>query len=289
MGMLSGLNSMVSKKYASSLKEIRDGEMSLPSFSKDIPMPVRAADISRWKKKDDEYGDYTFFVYGIPFKTFFGRDKSGNQDIFDMCFLHNKYKLCDSSIQIKKKKCEDGKYRWCFYLLTVFSFDRQQIKVDKDKVAVCRLSLAYPIIIVEKDGFYHIGTAEEYLHRRVAIRGKLSRLKSDCQYNSGGHGRTKKMEATERYKKLEADYIDYRMHQYSKKLIDYCIKRHIGKIILDNYKDVVVKTHQDTDESRFLLSSWSYFNLSEKIKYKANKVGIEVEIIKVKEEEVVED
>jgi len=272
MGMLSGLNTVVCKKYKSDAFKIKKGEVSLASYRRNIPMPIRSADISSWEKQSD--GNYSFFVYGLAFKTWFGKDLSDNQSIFDRALQTGEYKLCDSSFQLEKK---DGK--WKMFFLAVFSFDKELVKVDENKAAVCRLSIQYPIVIAEKkDKFWHIGTAEEYMHRRLAIRGALHRVQKACKYNKGGKGRDKKLHAIERFEDAESNYINSRMHLYSRQLIDYCIKRGIGKIVLDNYKEVVDKTHQENEESKFLLSSWSYFNLADKIKYKAAKVGILVEM-----------
>ena len=165
------------------------------------------------------------------------------------------------------------------FLLAVFSFDKELISVDANKSAICNLSINYPIVIKEKkDKLFSIGTAEEYLHRRNAIKGALHRLQKACKHNEGGHGRHKKLQAISRFEKLEYNYVNTKMHEYSRQLVDYCIKRGIGKIVLENYKEAVDKTHEETEESKYLLQSWSYYSLSEKIKYKANKVGIEVEI-----------
>lgn len=272
MGMLSGLNTVICKKYKLDAFDIKKGEISLASFKRNIPMPVRAADISLWKKEQD--GNFSFFVYGQPFKTYFGKDLSDNESIFDRALITGEYKICDSAIQLEK---HGGKYK--MFLLTVVSFDKQEILLSPDKEARCRLSLNYPIVIVEKkDKFYHIGTAEEYLHRRLAIKAALSRQQKACKYNNGGNGRTTKLQAINRYKKLEDKYVNSRMHLYSKLLIDYCIKRGIGRIVLENYNEVVEKTHEEGEQAKFLLASWSYYNLSEKIKYKAAKFGIIVDL-----------
>ncbi len=273
MGMLSGLNTAVCKKYKSDAFKIKKGEISVPTYRDNIPMPIRSADISQWKATDDD--NFSFFVYGIPFKTYFGKDLSGNKEIFERAIVETEYKFCDSSIKMEK---HGGK--WKMFLLAVFSFDKQVIKVDPEKVASCRLSMQYPIVVTEKkDKFWNIGTAEEFLHRRMAIKGGLQRLQKACKYNNGGKGREKKMEAIERFKKVEDNYINSRMHLYSRQLVDYCIKRGIGKIVLENYKEVVDETHEETEKAKFLLQSWSYYSLSEKIKYKAAKVGIETELV----------
>jgi hypothetical protein len=119
MGMLSGLNSIICKKYKTDAFDIKCGKKSLSSFRNNIPMPIRSGDISQWKKLAED-GNYTFFVYGLPFKTWFGKDLSDNESIFDRAIvdraiLAGEYKLCDSSISIEKR---GGKFKMFF--LAVF-------------------------------------------------------------------------------------------------------------------------------------------------------------------------
>lgn len=268
MGMLSGLNQVIAKTYKKESKDIWMGKRSIRSYRNNIPMPVRFADISRWEKTKD--CNYKFFVYGTSFKTWFGKDFSGNEEIMDRA-MNGDYKLCDSSIQFDGKK---------MFLLAVFSFDKDKVDLDKGKVADCHLSLQYPIVIKEKkDKMFTIGSAEEYLHQRLAIKGAMRRIQKAARYNNGGRGRERKLQALDRFEKAEKNYVTNRMHNYSRELIKYCLKRGIGKIVLNNYSDVQGKTHEDSDEGKFLLASWSYYNLSDKIKYKAGLVGIDVEVL----------
>jgi IS605 OrfB family transposase len=271
MGMLSGLNTVIAKTYKSEWQDIKYGRRSLRVYRDNIPMPVRFADTSNWRKEED--GNYSFFVYGISFKTWFGRDLSGNELMFDRA-MAGEYKLSDSSIKLEKVQ---GKYKLFFY--AVFTFEKEIIKVDPEKVADCYLSLRHPIIIKEKkEKLYTIGDYKEYLHGRLNIKAAIKRTQIVSKYNEGGQGRKKKLEALDRFELAEKKFVDNKMHRYSRDLIYYCIKRGIGKIVLNNYAEVVDETHKDTEESKFLLSSWSYYNLSDKIKYKAAMVGIEVEI-----------
>ena len=272
MGMLSGLNTIIAKTYKKESSEICKGEKSLRTYRDTVPMPIRSADTSNWKKQED--GNYTFFVYGTSFKTYFGRDLSGNELMFDRA-ISGDYKLCDSSIQLIKDSITK---KWKMFYLAVFSFEKQEIKLDKNKVANCFLHIDYPIIIKEKeDKFYYIGKKEEYLHGRLAIKNALRRVQINSAYNQGGKGRKKKLRPMDYFLKAEINYVDNKMHNYSRKLIDYCIKHGIGKIVLTNFTDTQQETHKETEESKYLLSSWSYFNIADKIKYKAGVVGIEVE------------
>ena len=66
--------------------------------------------------------------------------------------------------------------------------------------------------------------------------------------------------------------MDYKLHVYSRKLIDLCVKYHAATLILVNQelKEEIAK------EDPFLLQNWSYYNLKEKITYKAERAGIQL-------------
>lgn len=76
----------------------------------------------------------------------------------------------------------------------------------------------------------------------------------------------------EHFSEKEKRYVDSRLHLYSRRLIDICVKSEAGTLLLVNQtnKEEVAK------EDEFLLRNWSYYGLIEKIKYKANMVGINV-------------
>jgi len=273
MGMLSGLSSVIGNTYKKEKKEMFLGNKSLRSYKKDIPLPMRVRDSSNWTKHED--GNYSFSVYGTPFKTWFGHEKKKvtndthtKEYMLDMA-MKGEVKFCDSSIQIKDNK---------FFLLAVFSWEKDVIKVDTENVADCYLSIKYPIIIKEgKDRMYTIGSEEEYLHGRNSIKAALQRVQTGAKYNQGGDGRELKLQSIERFKAAEKNFIENRMHVYARELIKYCLKHGKGKIVLNNYNEAKEQTHEGTEEANLLLASWSYYNLSDKIANKAAYHSIVVE------------
>lgn len=271
MGMLSGLSDVITKTYNKEKKDVRKGIRAVRFYKNNIPMPIRKADTANWVKLED--GNYMFDVYGTKFKTYFGKDigkyDDNNETNFDKA-MRGEYKLCDSSIQL------DGKD---IFFNAVFMKPKKEVTLDTSKVADCYLSLEYPIIIKEnKDSFFNIGSANDYLHKRLQIKEGRRRAIKACKYNQSAHGRKKKFQSTERFEKTEKNFAELKMHEYAKRLIDYCLKRGFGKIVLNNYQEVKEKTHEGTEEAKFLLASWSYYSLGDKIKRKAAKEGIEVEI-----------
>lgn len=59
---------------------------------------------------------------------------------------------------------------------------------------------------------------------------------------------------------------------YATGLIDFCTKHHAGTLILLNQEDKIGIAKEDG----FVLRNWSYYELMTKIKYKAEKTGIEI-------------
>jgi IS605 OrfB family transposase len=260
-GMLSGLNTVVSQTYKKEAGDVKWGKKSLRSYRNTIPMPVRRADISRINKGED--GNYTFFVYRVSFKTYFGKDLSGNEQIMDAA-MAGTYKWCDSSIQLDGNK---------MFLLAVFQFEKQEVELDAEKTCEAELDVNTPIKLTIGRRELTIGTAEEFLHRRTSIQQALKRAQIGSRYNSGGKGREKKMQAIERFKKAEDNYVDTRIHQYTSKLVDLCVKNKCGKLVLKNQSEKEAEAKLDEE---FLLRNWTYFGMKEKLSYKCRKFGIEL-------------
>lgn len=261
MGMLSGLNTVIAATYKKEAKYIWAGTQSLRNYKRDVPMPIRRGDISNIIKLED--GNYQFFVYGITFKTWFGRDDSGNELILDRA-MAGEYKLCDSSLQLRNGK---------LFFLAVLQFEKQTVALDAEKICEAELDIAHPITYRIRKKQFTIGTADEFLHRRLAIQQALRRVQTDARFNRGGKGRQQKMQAIERFTKAEKNYVTTRIHQYTFKLVDACIKNKCGKLVLKNQ---VVKEEEAKHDKEFLLRNWSYFGMKDKLQYKCNKFGIEL-------------
>jgi len=90
--------------------------------------------------------------------------------------------------------------------------------------------------------------------------------------SKSGKGRKRKLKALDRLYKAESNYVNHRIHVYSKRLIDFCLNHQVGTLILLNQHDKI----GIAKEEEFVLRNWSYYELTTKIKYKAKKVGIEL-------------
>jgi len=169
--------------------------------------------------------------------------------------------LCSCSIQIKDNK---------LFLLASFRIEKEKHSLNESVIAEAALSIDFPITVNIGKRHYAIGSKEEFLYRRLAIQAARRRIAKAITYNRGGKGRSKKLKALERYAEAEKNYVASRLHLYSRRLIDICIRHGAGTLILTRQEE----KQEAAKEDEFLLRNWSYYELKEKISYKADKAGV---------------
>lgn len=272
--IFSNLNAQLVGVFNKEGKEYFSGKRSLRTYRRDMPMPFSSKGLRNITKCQDGK-NYQFDLLGIKFKTWFGRDLSGNQSIFERS-MTGEYKLCNSSIQLDGKK---------IFMLAVFQFEQLKFELDADKKMDAELSAQYPIVCMIGKRTIPIGDRDEYLHRRLAIQGSLRRHQVAARYNKNGKGREAKMSMTDRFHKAETHYINTRQHQYTHKLIQLCLQNKCSVLNLKYTPELPVPETMSRDELRqwrkeneLLLRNWGYHGLTEKLKYKCNKVGISLEV-----------
>jgi transposase len=259
MNILSCLNNNLVSTFNKEKTAYWKGEKSLRNYKRDIPIPFGADSMRGFCKTADER-NFQFTLFSLPFKTYLGKDYYDKKMLLAQA-LTGEVKLCTSSIQIKKNK---------IYLLATFQWPREKVPLKEAVMAEAELSIEYPIVVTIGKYKYQIGNKEEFLHRRLALQAALHRSQQSATSNHGGKGRTRKLKNVDHYKDKEKAYVNYKLHVYSRRLIDLCIKHQAGTLLLAGQQDK--EEVAKTDE--FLLRNWSYHSLREKIDYKAGKAGI---------------
>ena len=283
--IFSCLNQAVSKTFKETYGDILKGKASLRSYKNNIPMPFSAKVLeSLHKAKDNRY---YFTWFGIPFCCRLGHDRSNNAVMIDRC-LEGKYKICTSSIAFEKRyDKESDTERQKLYLYLCIDVPKQKKELNEKKVMTARLTLETPIVcscdvqakqkIDSGTEKIEIGTREEFLHRRIQIQQKLRRAQIGARYCKGGKGRKKKLRLIEMFHLKEKNYIEYKMHVYSRRLVDLAVRMKAATIYLtdQNRREEEAKL-ENKKGNPFLLRNWSYYGLKEKIAYKAKRFGIKI-------------
>ncbi len=259
--ILGSLNNTIQSTFSKNKADYRQGLRSLRNFKKDIPIPLPVKCISKMRY-DEGKKAFCFNMFAIPVKTYLGRDFSDKRLIMER-LLKEEIKLCTSQIQLKA-----GKIYW----LTVFEFEKENHLLKPDIIAEASLSLEHPIVAKANHVRISIGSKEEFLYRRLAIQASRKRIQTGIAYARSGKGTQRKRKALHKTENLERRYVSHRLHVYSRKLIDFCIRQQAGTLILKNQEDKI----GIAKEQEFVLRNWSYYELQTKIKYKAEKAGIEL-------------
>jgi len=280
MSMISSVLQNAQKMYQDDRKRGMWNK-SLRSYKSNMPIPFKAdrflgLRFDTYMGGDGQEHEGCFFtLMGVPFQMRFGRDRSGNRLIVERA-IDGEYKMCTSSLQFDGKK---------IFLLLCVDIPKKEVEVDVKKVLYAYLDVMTPIVCTcdvraakEYDSGYkwfEIGTREEFLYRRTQIQEAVRRCQTNNKYSVGGHGRKQKCKAIDRWHDKEDNYVDTKLHTYSRMLVDLAVKHGCGTIMLMNQKAREDKAKEDNQNGEpFVLRNWSYFGLKEKIGYKCKRVGV---------------
>lgn len=293
MGMISCVIQNVQKMYNEDRKKGMWNK-SLRSYKSNMPVPYKADRFLNLRFSEYENGEGEkrrgcfFELTGVPFQMRFGRDRSNNQVIVERV-ISGDYKMCTSSL-----KFEDNK----IFLLLCVDLPKQDIELDTKKTLFAYLGIMNPIICTtevnaknEFDSgykFYEIGTKEEFNYRRRQIQDAVRRCQINNRYTEGGRGRKHKCKAIERWHEREKNYVDTKLHTYSRMLVDLAVSHKCGTIVLMNQQPREDNAKEDNKNGEpFVLRNWSYYGLKEKIAYKCKLVGIK--LVQDKKNEDIDD
>ncbi|MFI8379045.1 hypothetical protein [Leeuwenhoekiella sp. NPDC079379] len=259
--ILTNLNQNIERSFIKNRPKYWSGERALENFKKNNGFPFTSESISGFKY-DEDRKVFCFRLFTIPFCTYLGKDFTDKLSLLHR-FIKGETRLRTSEIRLK-----DGKIFW----YAVFDVEQEQHALKPQVIAEASLSLEYPISVKVGRSRMNIGTKEEFLYRRLAIQAARKRAIAGSVYSRGGHGRKRKLKAADPFKEKEKNYVNQRLHIYSRKLIDFCVKHQAGTLMLVDQEAKI----EAAKEQHFVLRNWSYYELTQKIAYKAEKAGIEL-------------
>lgn len=259
--ILSCLNNALIATFNKNRLEYWKGERALMNFRRDLAFPFSAEAISGLTFNEEKKA-FCFRLFKIPFRTYLGKDHSDKQKLLERV-IQGEIKLCTSHIKLK-----DGKIFW----LPIFEIEKEKHSLKPDLIAEASLSIEHPIIVKINKHKHTIGTKEEFLYGRLAIQAARNRAQLGATYSKSGKGVKRKLKSVNKFREAENKFVQHRIHVYSRRLIDFCVKHQAGTLILLNQQNKI----EIAKEEDVILRNWSYYELMDKIKYKAKKAGIEM-------------
>lgn len=259
--ILSQLNSNIQSTFRKQREEYWKGERSLHNFKKEMAFPFTMEGVCGLEF-NPEKSAFCFKFFSIPVKTYLGRA------INDKWRLMHRLTKGEIKMRTSHLKLKDGK----IFMMAAFEIEKEEHELRPEVVAEASLSLEYPIMVKIGKAKLSIGSREEFLYRRLAIQAACQRTRDGVKYARSGNGSKRKTKALARFKDKERNYVVQRLHKYSRELIDFCVKHQAGTLILVDQEQKI----ELAKEEAFVLRNWNYYDLMTKIKYKAEKAGIEL-------------
>jgi len=261
MSILNQLNHSLVTTFNREKDSYLKGEKSLRNYKRTIPIPFAPRDLRQFRPAGDGR-NFCFRFFGLPLRTYLGRDFSDKQVLLQ-ALSEGRADLRTSSLSIDGKK---------IYWLACFAQPQQEHPLDEAVLVEVALSLDFPLTVTIGRLQLTIGTKDEFLYRRLAIQAARQRAQRQAVAGRGGKGRKRKLKSVESYREKERRYVSYRLHVYSRRLIDLCIRHGAGTILLTGQAE----KEEEAGGEPFVLRNWSYGGLKEKIAYKAAKAGIQL-------------
>ncbi|MGL4573044.1 MAG: RNA-guided endonuclease TnpB family protein [Clostridium sp.] len=112
--------------------------------------------------------------------------------------------------------------------------------------------------------------------RQLAIASKF------CGQGRCGHGYNTRMKVVNKVRNKVSNFADTFNHKYSKYIVDFAVKNGCGVIQMEDLSGITSKTKES------FLKNWSYYDLQQKIIYKAREKGIKAGVYKNNKNKVTE-
>ena len=120
---------------------------------------------------------------------------------------------------------------------------------------------------------------KELIHYRQKIEARRKELSIATKWasdNKIGHGRKKRMESVDKIGDKYTRFRDTYNHKVTRYIIDLAIKNKVKHIQMENLSGF------SDYQTESLLKNWSYYDLQNKLKYKAEEKGIDVILVNPK-------
>lgn len=260
-------------------KAMLRGDAVLPTFKRGQPIPVRSRLIKMTSPNTmtlsliNKIGGERYGIVGkgrsFPIEVAVA-SKAGYAKGILRNIYEGDYTLCDSRIA----KESGG----IFLQLTYKTNEVKQAAIDANKILGVDLGIskaAYMAVDGALTNRWIDGGEIESFRRRTEARRKSirnqMRVASD---NRRGHGRKTLMKPLDTLSSKVENFKDTTNHRYSKAIVEYAIKNGCGTIQMEDLSGI-------RKASNFL-STWSYYDLQQKTKYKAEEYGITFRLISPK-------
>ena len=283
---LSAVTRKVRDDFSISLKNgLAKGERSPINYKRNSPLITRGRNLTFYY---DDKDVLIKWVNNITFKVILGHKGYNSEEL-----THTLNKIIEGQNLLKNEKDKELKKQLS---KKVYSVSQSSLYFDKNNNLIINLTLnlpesnnddfvvgrvlgvdlgvKYPAYVCLSDDTYkreHIGEALELIKQRKQYQERRKRTQQQLKSVKGGKGRNKKLKNLNHLSDCERNFAKTYNHMISKRVVDFAKKHkcefiHLEKLIKDGFSDSILR-------------NWSYYELQNMIKYKADRVGIKVRYV----------
>lgn len=270
------------KRWKSDSKDVFIGKKSITSYKQDLPIDLHNKSIEI--NYDDNKKDYfcKLKLLNRSGVKKFGMDSSvvevllsvkdnSQKQILNRIIL-GEYKIGGS--QLVKHKT---KKKWFLNLNYQFELDKKE-KLERNNILGIDMGIVYPIYMAVNNSLKRekIGGGEiEHFRKGVESR-RISLLNQGKYCGNGriGHGRKTRIKPIEKLSEKVKNFRKTCNEKYARFVIEFAKKNNCGIIQMEDLSGIA-----DGEKKATFLGAWTYYDLQQKIKYGAEKEGIEVKLI----------
>ena len=277
-GNLSTTTTNVFNKFKNEKIKYLKGEISIPSYKSNIAIDVHGKNLNF--NYNDKKWSVNLSLLSNSYKKELGLSsgqllfnlivKSGSQtSVLEKCY-DNVYKICASKIIYSKGK---------WFLNLSYGFDHEIDKPDysSNRVMGCYLGEFNAVYCTFNDCDKYLkiegGEAEAFRKQIEARRKSLLQQSKVCGEGRKGHGYHTRVKPIETISNKISNFRNTINHRYSKAIVEFARQNNCGMINFEDLKGI-------SEDSKFL-KNWSYFDLQNKIVYKAKQDGVETRSVKL--------
>lgn len=206
----------------------------------------------------------------------------GNKKATINKIINGEYKQGSAQISVSKKdKIE---------LIISYSFEKEEVPVlDNNRILGIDLGITnvatMSVYNAIKDRYDYFSWKTNIISGKelIAFRQKYYNLRRDLSTASKvagkgrcGRGYKARMKPVDKIRNKIANFSDTYNHKISKYIVEFAVKNNCGVIQMEDLSGAT------SDTNNKMLKDWSYYDLQQKIEYKAKEQGIEVKKVNPK-------
>jgi putative transposase len=277
---------MVEDKWKNDYIDVINGRKSIANFKRDLPIEVNTPQMKNKQKElyleKDNKGNYSIEIKLISQKYAIELGRKGTETGFKLALavkdnyqkaivdrvISGEYKLSMSKLINRKKK---------WFLNLAYTFTPEKKVLDENKVLGIDLGVKIPAMLAVSDNKFFresVGSSEEITNFQKQVESRkrsLQRQRKWCGEGSIGHGTKTRIKPLEKLSGKIKRFKDTKNHNWSRYIVDRAIKNKCGTIQMEDLSGIA--------EENTFLKTWTYYDLQQKIKYKAEEKGIKIVMI----------